>query len=116
MRRCLDCGAFTRRSRCAHCTGLRRRPRNQRNNAARGGNGWTWQRMRKSVLERDGYRCTGCGGIGVKFEVDHIVPLAAGGSNEPENLRTLCIHCHASRTRRASPPRHPVRKLRPHLD
>ncbi|MBE7519570.1 MAG: HNH endonuclease [Thermoflexaceae bacterium] len=27
----------------------------------------------------------------------HIVPLAGGGSNEPANLRTLCVTCHRKR-------------------
>jgi 5-methylcytosine-specific restriction protein A len=75
-------------------------PRNAQNNAARGGNGWTWQRMRQAVLGRDGYRCVACGATGVRFEVDHIVPLAAGGSNEPANLRTLCILCQRRRVGR----------------
>lgn len=97
-RRCLDCGAFSSRSRCPQCTAVRRRPRDRQNNAARGGSGWTWQRTRKAVLERDGHRCLACGATGVRFEVDHIVPLAAGGSNEPANLRTMCVLCHRART------------------
>lgn len=32
------------------------------------------------------------------WDVDHIVPLAVGGSNELENLRTLCIPCHRAIT------------------
>jgi len=32
-------------------------------------------------------------------EVDHIVPLVDGGTNEPDNLRSLCRPCHAVRTR-----------------
>lgn len=76
---------------------FRRRARDRQNNAARGGNGWTWQRTRGAVLERDGYRCIECGALGVRFEVDHIVPLAAGGTNELANLRTLCVPCHRTR-------------------
>ena len=57
---------------------------------------------RKAVLERDGHRCVACGASGVRFEVDHIVPLAAGGSNHPDNLRTLCRACHRQRGLRAS--------------
>lgn len=30
--------------------------------------------------------------------VDHIVPLAHGGSDEDENTRNLCDPCHAKRT------------------
>jgi len=32
-------------------------------------------------------------------EVDHIVPLADGGTNDDDNLRSLCRPCHAARTR-----------------
>ncbi|WP_369294040.1 HNH endonuclease [Tepidiforma sp.] len=97
MRRCLDCGSLSPQSRCSRCTALRRRPRGQRNNLARGGNGWTWQRTRAVVLERDGHRCVACGVMGVSLQVDHVIPIAAGGSNEPCNLRTLCVPCHRQR-------------------
>ncbi|MEL6354443.1 MAG: HNH endonuclease signature motif containing protein [Cyanobacteria bacterium J06627_28] len=30
----------------------------------------------------------------VRFTVDHIVPLALGGSNEPNNLALACFHCN----------------------
>lgn len=32
-------------------------------------------------------------------EVDHIVPLSKGGTNEDGNIRCLCKACHAARTR-----------------
>jgi 5-methylcytosine-specific restriction endonuclease McrA len=32
-------------------------------------------------------------------EIDHIQPWADGGSNDPQNLRSLCRPCHAVRTR-----------------
>ena len=33
-----------------------------------------------------------------KFEIDHIIPLASGGSNEVENLQPLCVDCHLTKT------------------
>lgn len=33
------------------------------------------------------------------WEADHIVQWADGGSNEPENLRTLCLPCHKQATK-----------------
>jgi hypothetical protein len=33
-----------------------------------------------------------------KFHVDHIIPLANGGGNEPENLQILCKPCHFEKT------------------
>ncbi|MGE5595524.1 MAG: HNH endonuclease [Hyphomicrobiales bacterium] len=98
MQRCLDCGALTKRAtRCRVCSRLHRLPRDRRNTAARGGSGWAWQRTRRAVLERDGHRCIACGATGVRFEVDHVLPLANGGSNELRNLRTLCLPCHRKR-------------------
>lgn len=98
MQRCLDCGDLTKAaSRCRTCNRVKRQPRDLRNIAARGGSGWIWQRTKREVLERDGQRCVACGATGVRFEVDHIVPLANGGSNELQNLRTLCVPCHRKR-------------------
>ncbi len=52
-----------------------------------------WNRVRLVVLARDKRRCRKCGKAG-KLEVHHIVPLAAGGSNELSNLESRCITCH----------------------
>lgn len=65
--------------------------RDHRNNLARGGNSWTWQQTRAAVLKRDGHRCVACGATGVRFAAYHVSPLAMGGSNELQNLRTLCV-------------------------
>lgn len=61
--------------------------------------------QRQRVLERDGYACVLCGrGPDRKkriwLEVDHVVPLADGGNNTDDNLRTIDNECH--RVRRAS--------------
>jgi 5-methylcytosine-specific restriction endonuclease McrA len=51
---------------------------------------------RRSVFERDGSRCTYVSPDGHRcettafLELDHIVPHALGGANEPENLRVRC--------------------------
>lgn len=53
---------------------------------------------RYAILERDNFHCVICGSGGktsrVILEVDHIIPRSAGGSNHPNNLRTLCVICH----------------------
>lgn len=49
------------------------------------------------ILKRDSYRCRICGTSaddGCRLEVDHKVPVAKGGSNDPENLWTLCFDCN----------------------
>lgn len=49
--------------------------------------------VRKQVLERDAYRCVSCGSW-KDLHVDHIVPRAQGGSDDPENLQVLCAGCN----------------------
>ena len=51
--------------------------------------------VRQYVFYRDGYKCCHCGahGPGVKFEVHHLESRKTGG-NSPNNLVTLCSHCH----------------------
>ena len=53
-------------------------------------------RIRKMVFEKDGYRCQICGATSAttKLEVDHIIPLARGGTDDFDNLITLCCHCN----------------------
>lgn len=41
--------------------------------------------------------CRKCGGD-EKLQVDHVVPLFAGGDNQKENLQLLCHHCHQIKT------------------
>ena len=33
------------------------------------------------------------------WNADHVVPIAEGGSDDPSNLRVLCLNCHAPETR-----------------
>lgn len=55
--------------------------------------------VRPRVLERDGYCCVYCGAT-ERLEVDHVIPIARGGTNEMENLQALCRACN--RTKGAS--------------
>ena len=45
------------------------------------------------VWTRDGGACARCG-TNAELQYDHIVPIAAGGSNEPANLQILCGPCN----------------------
>lgn len=52
---------------------------------------------RYDVMKRDGYKCQICGrdaNDGVKLEVDHKTPKARGGSDDYDNLWTLCFDCN----------------------
>jgi hypothetical protein len=49
--------------------------------------------MRREVWKRANGKCALCGGMH-RLQVDHIRPVALGGSNAKENLRLLCFHCN----------------------
>src|SRR5579885_762252 len=49
--------------------------------------------LRREVWRRARGRCQNCGGI-YRLQVDHITPLAKGGTGVRENLRLLCFHCN----------------------
>ena len=55
---------------------------------------------RYRILDRDGRRCRDCGvnpGNGKVLQVHHLVPVHRRGTNDDENLVTLCQFCHAGR-------------------
>ena len=39
-------------------------------------------------------RCAQCGNGGQRLTIDHVVPLADGGSNDISNLQLLCGPCN----------------------
>lgn len=49
------------------------------------------------IRRRDDHTCQQCGDAG--HEVDHIINVKAGGTDEDSNLVTLCARCHAAKTR-----------------
>ena len=55
---------------------------------------------KKTVAYRQRYCCAGCDCLlPPNYEVDHIVPLALGGTNGLTNLQALCVKCHTQKTR-----------------
>lgn len=58
------------------------------------------KQIRVQVLARDGYKCKMCGRTKEKvpLEVDHIIPVANGGTDELSNLATLCRDCNRGKT------------------
>jgi 5-methylcytosine-specific restriction enzyme A len=52
------------------------------------------QVVREYVFDRDNHQCKSCGQT-TKLSIDHIVPLASGGSNDISNLQTLCRSCNS---------------------
>lgn len=62
------------------------------------------KRLRYEILRRDNHTCRYCGGTApdVSLRVDHVVPVALGGSDEPSNLVASCHDCNAGKT--STPP------------
>lgn len=56
-----------------------------------------WAELRAAAFARDHYRCRYCGAQGVRFEADHIVPVARGGPSVLDNLATACRPCNRSK-------------------
>lgn len=63
------------------------------------------QVVRKYVFQRDNYQCKACGQTQLETElnIDHIIPLARGGSNDISNLQTLCRTCNQSKKHHLDP-------------
>lgn len=62
---------------------------------------WEWDKAKKDAKRRDQYRCQHCGvhqgkWKNVDLHVHHIKPVSKGGSNDLDNLTTLCNSCHSS--------------------
>ncbi len=51
---------------------------------------------RLGVFRRDGYMCAHCDSECDRalLEVDHVLPLSLGGTDDPSNLQTLCRTCN----------------------
>ncbi len=58
------------------------------------------QRTRVLVLARDNHKCRMCGRSAdeVPLEVDHIFPHAYGGTDDLDNLATLCRDCNRGKS------------------
>ena len=83
---CLHCGALVPRGKRCRC----------RSTSARG-YGSAWQKVSAEVLARDGWQCqlTLAGCLGRADTVDHLVPKARHGSDDPSNLVAACRPCNS---------------------
>ena len=50
--------------------------------------------VRIAVFERNGFKCLHCDKP-TDLTIDHIIPLVKGGTNDLENLQTLCRSCNS---------------------
>ena len=94
--RCPFGGVTDRGSRCPGCTREHQRRRDlERGSAAQRGYGADWRKVRATILARDSHSCFWCGGPATS--VDHVVPKARGGSDDPDNLVASCGRCNSAR-------------------
>lgn len=58
------------------------------------------KRLRYEILRRDNHTCHYCGGTSptVALTVDHVIPRALGGTNDPSNLVAACRDCNAGKS------------------
>ena len=62
---------------------------------------YEWVKATQRVRRRDKGLCQSCkraGRVRLGVAVDHIVGKAAGGTNDDENLETICKACHDLKT------------------
>jgi 5-methylcytosine-specific restriction endonuclease McrA len=77
---------------------------------------------RSRIKERDNGLCQSCkeqGRVSLGVEVDHKIPLFAGGSDDDENKWLLCVPCHVAKTKRDGSrrfPSHVVDRKRSHIE
>jgi 5-methylcytosine-specific restriction endonuclease McrA len=89
LRACTICGAPTTHTRTARCD---RHPK-QRSRHPATDRTREWRTVRSAVLMRYDNVCAYCGAPAT--EVDHVVPVARGGSAlDPANLVASCLPCN----------------------
>lgn len=96
LRLCAEpgCPALVRHGRCQKHTP----PRNETaRSLRRGATGWDRQRRNREMLSREPW-CGLCGRMAT--EIDHVIPLAKGGTDATANLQPLCASCHKAKTGR----------------
>lgn len=57
------------------------------------------RKARFAALAASGFRCRYCGATAheARLEVDHIVPVSHGGTNDPGNLVAACVSCNGGK-------------------
>lgn len=51
------------------------------------------RKISKEIFSRYDNKCNYCGST-ENLEIDHIIPLSRGGTNDPDNLQILCKTCN----------------------
>src|SRR5262245_19602580 len=95
LRRCPTCVVLVASG--TRCRGCARRIEQARGSATQRGYGHAWRKLRAQVL-REQPICAVRGCAVLSTDVDHIVALARGGTNDRSNLRGLCHPHHSAKT------------------
>lgn len=76
------------------------------------------QKIRFEVFKRDSFTCVYCGrkAPDVVLQVDHIVPVAQGGTNDILNLVTSCVDCNQGKSDRKLSDQSVVEKQRREME
>ena len=54
---------------------------------------------KKYVASQQNWKCAHCTQqLAASFQIDHIIRLADGGTNQIDNLEALCCNCHGKKT------------------
>lgn len=58
------------------------------------------KKIRFEVFKRDGFKCVYCGNTppNVLLEVDHVIPVSKGGTNQIDNLVCSCYDCNRGKS------------------
>ena len=94
QRACATCGRPSEQSYCEQHRDASTRLRRRR----MGLSGGAWDTVRRRVLKRDQGVCYLCDQLGAE-EVDHLIPVAEGGTSRMDNLASAHSACHRRRHR-----------------
>lgn len=67
-----------------------------------GRGGRPWRRLKAKIHLRDGWTCQCCSRVTTELELDHIINVAQGGTDDESNLQSLCVECHKKKTQKES--------------
>lgn len=94
------CTALTRKSGCEKHPRKAWRQNWSKSRQERG-YGRAWEKQRLRALKRDNYLCIPCQETGYTTPatiVDHKIPKAEGGTDDMNNLQSICSPCHKIKT------------------
>lgn len=62
------------------------------------------KKVRFEIFKRDSFSCRYCGNgtsVGSILNIDHVIPVSKGGTNDVENLVTACFECNSGKSNRS---------------